>query len=329
MLACSALLLPVTGGCATQAETAFQRPGSALACTAATRHVAVEPKVAAERGDWVDDERLASLLRDAADKMLAADAGREVATPEQLQAGLDRKRATLSDLPAVQADPVAGPALYKQAREAVALVGSAYKCPNCDNWHTNAASGFFIAADGVLVTNHHVLASDADGQRALFAMLPSGRTFALKEVLAANERADVAIVRVDPVDQDGNNAPVPALPLAAASATGQAAWVLSNPDGRYFALTNGIVSRRYLQDNTPWMTVTADYARGSSGGPVLDAAGNVIGLVSSTNSVYYDTDDERGPQNLQMVWKQCVPVENVLALLAPDEVAAGTRPETP
>ena len=35
------------------------------------------------------------------------------------------------------------------------------------------------------------------------------------------------------------------------------------------------------------MGVTAEYARGSSGGPVMDDAGNVIGMVSSTNSIYY------------------------------------------
>ena len=37
------------------------------------------------------------------------------------------------------------------------------------------------------------------------------------------------------------------------------------------------------------MQITADYARGSSGGPILDREGNLVGLVSSTSPVYYDS----------------------------------------
>ena len=290
----------------------------ALPCAAAMRHA--EPAAVDEgltSGEWVDDAALSRMLRDATDAFLAEGSGREVVSPEQLRRGLSRGQAAVEGLVEAGDADLDGATLYEQAQRAVALVGSAYKCPHCDNWHTDAASGFFIAPGGVLVTNHHVVAADRDGRRAMFAMLPDGRTFALAEVLAADARTDVAIVRVDPVDQHGSDAPIPALPLAEASTTGQDAWVLSHPDGRYFALTKGIVSRRYLHHGQRWMTVTADYARGSSGGPVLDARGRVIGLVSSTNSVYYDTDDDRGPQNLQMVWKQCVPVENVRALLAP------------
>jgi S1-C subfamily serine protease len=62
------------------------------------------------------------------------------------------------------------------------------------------------------------------------------------------------------------------------------------------------------------MAITADYAKGSSGGPVLNARGEVVGMVSSTNSIYY-TREKGQNQNLQMVIKSCVPVGAISKLL--------------
>jgi hypothetical protein len=62
------------------------------------------------------------------------------------------------------------------------------------------------------------------------------------------------------------------------------------------------------------MSITADFAKGSSGGPVFDEAGNVAGMVASTESVYYDT--KNGVRdNLQMVFKNCAPARSLLDLI--------------
>jgi S1-C subfamily serine protease len=83
-------------------------------------------------------------------------------------------------------------------------------------------------------------------------------------------------------------------------------------------MTKGDVSRYYLlrgKDKTaPRMAITADYAKGSSGGPVLNVRGEVVGMVSSTNSIYY-TREKGQNQNLQMVIKSCVPVGAISKLL--------------
>jgi len=66
------------------------------------------------------------------------------------------------------------------------------------------------------------------------------------------------------------------------------------------------------------MAVTADFAKGSSGGPLLDACGNVAGMVASTTSIYYGT--EKGQKdNLQMVLKHCVPAASILKLIEPQD----------
>jgi S1-C subfamily serine protease len=59
------------------------------------------------------------------------------------------------------------------------------------------------------------------------------------------------------------------------------------------------------------MAITADYAKGSSGAPVLDDTGSVVGIVSATNSIYYTPPQK----NLQMVIKSCIPVDAIWKLL--------------
>ena len=62
------------------------------------------------------------------------------------------------------------------------------------------------------------------------------------------------------------------------------------------------------------MSITADCARGSSGGPIMDKHGNAVGLVARTVSVYYTQSKEK-KDNLLMVFKNCVPASAVLKLI--------------
>jgi hypothetical protein len=65
------------------------------------------------------------------------------------------------------------------------------------------------------------------------------------------------------------------------------------------------------------MEITADYGAGSSGGPILDKYGNLIGIVCSTREVGKDAKNEEGKDIYfqQMVIKQAVPVKALMWLL--------------
>ncbi len=310
LLALTVLLGFTAAGCSMQPAMHPMAQHVSLPCSAGMDEPPPVGMPGASQVGWINDRALTEAVQVGATRL--ADDGK-AAEMETLLDGLKRKtvEADLGESAGVALKPEA---IYAQASDATVIVAGLYKCEHCDNWHTGNASGFFISTDGLLVTNYHVV--NNDDRRAMVVMTRDGRVFPVTEVLAGNEQADVAILRVAPTDAEGKAATFTALPLAEASQVGESVYAISHPDGRYWTFTEGIISRRYTaQHDTKWLTITADYARGSSGGPVVNDRGEVIGLVASTSSVYYDNDDAGRPQNLQMVWKQCVPVEAVRALI--------------
>lgn len=64
------------------------------------------------------------------------------------------------------------------------------------------------------------------------------------------------------------------------------------------------------------MSISADYAIGSSGGPILDRYGNVVGMASMTEPVEFDTDDTADVgSTLQMILKLTVPQMEIRRLV--------------
>lgn len=221
------------------------------------------------------------------------------------------------------AEKLSAAGVYDRGAPGVLVIGTMYKCDRCPNVHCSPASGFLISESGVAVTNYHVV--NQPDKMALVAMTLDGAVYAVKEVLAASEADDLAVLQLALPEDSENGAAdgeprLRPLPLGeSAAAVGSDVFVISHPDHRLYTLSRGMVSRysvmRRNNKDTVSMQVTADYARGSSGAPVLDERGAVVGIVSSTASVYYNVEPGKPHDNLQMVFKDCVPVEKLRKLL--------------
>lgn len=239
-----------------------------------------------------------------------ADDGR-VPTLEELQR--DVEPPAVRALPAAAAIPaaeiVAPSDLYERLSASVVAVGKRYLCGRCEHWHTSSASGFAIAPD-TIVTSHHVLGDRGDSRFAI--MTHEGRVLPVIGVVGSDVAADVVVLRVDADDL------VP-LPLRPGARPGTAVHVLSHPSGAYYYLTSGLLARRFpfrrgSGPTTEMLDITAAFAKGSSGAPVVDPSGAVIGVVRATDSVYYSENEGR-QRDLQMVFRRCTPIEAVLALV--------------
>jgi hypothetical protein len=151
----------------------------------------------------------------------------------------------------------------------------------------------FVVAPGVLVTNQHVV----DGCGAIEVIAADGRRPAT--VVDSVEQIDLALLRVY-----GLRGGVASLRTQSSAMLGESATVFGFPLGGALSstgnFTTGVVSSlRGLRDAAGEIQITAPVQPGNSGGPVLDRAGSVIGVVSSRLSHNYTLKATGGlPQNV-------------------------------
>ena len=210
--------------------------------------------------------------------------------------------------------------LYRRARQSVVIISSLYYCNRCTLLHSTVAGGVVVGKSGEVLTSEHVVRGRPDQKReTMVAMTAEGQVIPVREVLASSRRHDIAVIKLDATG-------LPALPLGKNPLPGSPIRVLSHPNNHFFHFSDGIISRYFPEQGpkgrTEVMSITADFGRGSSGGPILDLAGNVVGIVSRTSSLYY-RQTEGKQENLQMVFKLCVASSSIRTLIGkPDPVIA-------
>ena len=150
-------------------------------------------------------------------------------------------------------------------------------------------SGFFVGKDRV-VTNRHVI----EGAYRADVHLNSGNSFPVKGVLAVDAEGDVALLKVEaPAGQ------VRSLSLDRTSPQeGESVVVIGNPFGLEGSVTNGIVSAvRDIPGFGRIIQITAPISPGSSGSPVVNMDGQVIGIatlqITGGQSVNFAIPSER------------------------------------
>ena len=133
-------------------------------------------------------------------------------------------------------------------------------------------SGFIIESNGLILTNAHVV----EGATTIYVTLTDKREFKAK-LLGMDKRTDVAVVKIDARD-------LPKLPLGDSSKVRVGEWVLAigSPFGLENTVTAGIVSAksRDTGDYLPFIQTDVAVNPGNSGGPLLNTAGQVIGINS-------------------------------------------------
>jgi serine protease Do len=133
-------------------------------------------------------------------------------------------------------------------------------------------SGFVIDSNGTILTNAHVV----EGATTIFVTLTDKREFKAK-LLGADKRTDLAVLKIDASG-------LPKLPLGDSSKVKVGEWVVAigSPFGLENTVTAGIVSAksRDTGDYLPFIQTDVAVNPGNSGGPLLNTAGQVIGINS-------------------------------------------------
>lgn len=143
-----------------------------------------------------------------------------------------------------------------------------------------AGSGFFIAANGFIVTNNHVVADATE----IMVKLADGRELEAR-LVGRDESTDLAVIKVE-----GTDFPFVNFEEAAQPRVGDWVIAVGNPFGLGGTATAGIVSAqgRSIPDPTAsyvdFLQIDAAINRGNSGGPTFDIYGRVIGVNSAIYS---------------------------------------------
>ena len=150
-------------------------------------------------------------------------------------------------------------------------------------------SGFFIDVDRI-VTNRHVL----DGAYRAEIHSSTGAIYPVKSVLAVDAEGDIALLKVDAPASGIRPLPI----IKTTPQEGESVVVIGNPLGLEGSVTNGIVSAvRDIPTFGRIIQITAPISAGSSGSPVVNMQGEVIGIatlqITGGQSVNFAIPSER------------------------------------
>ena len=134
-------------------------------------------------------------------------------------------------------------------------------------------SGFVVDSDGLLATNLHVI----EGAYSASVTLANGDTYDNALVADADARKDLALLQIKAVD-------LKAVRLGDSDSVqvGQHVVAVGNPHGLANSVSDGIISAVRQEDGARLLQITAPISPGSSGGPLLNDGGEVIGVTQAT-----------------------------------------------
>ncbi len=182
------------------------------------------------------------------------------------------------------------PAISREANGAIVSIVMSDR----DGHPIAQGSGFVVSQNGRVVTNYHVIRNGASA----VIKLPTGSFFAVDGVLAFDKDHDVAVIKAR-----GGNFQTVALGDSDRLQVGEEVVAIGSPLSLESTVSNGILSGIRSDDGRRLLQITAPISHGSSGGPLFNLAGEVVGITTAALV---------GGENLNFA----VPINDVKKLLA-------------
>jgi S1-C subfamily serine protease len=174
---------------------------------------------------------------------------------------------------ALVAAPLAAQSLSPQeiasrARPATVLVRA-----SANGQAIGQGSGFLVDPSGVLVSNLHVV----EGADAITVTTASGEIYDKVFFVSADRRKDIVVLKIPGIG-------LPSLRFGDDQGleVGDRVFVLGNPRGLEGTFSDGMISAKRIEDGVAYLQITAPISSGSSGGPVLNSRGEVVGIATAT-----------------------------------------------
>lgn len=132
-------------------------------------------------------------------------------------------------------------------------------------------SGFIVTPNGAVVSNLHVV----QGAAMVRVKLPSGDIYKTADLVDVDDAKDIVIIKIK-----GFKLPTVTLGDSDKAETGDAIVAISSPEGLTNSLSTGVISGVRRLDTHRVFQITAPISRGSSGGALFNADGEIIGIVT-------------------------------------------------
>jgi len=165
--------------------------------------------------------------------------------------------------------------LVKQIGEAVVQV----RTPS------GLGSGFFINADGYLMTNFHVIEGETEISVEVYHQTDgqlARDTYKQVKIIAINKYHDLALLHIE--DKNAPKFKFVTLGSADALTVGDPVFAIGSPLGLERTVTQGIISTKTRElEGELYLQTTAQINPGNSGGPLFNMAGEVVGVTNMKN----------------------------------------------
>jgi len=199
-----------------------------------------------------------------------AEAAPPVSAASNLLASVNAPQFYYADIRPVAARDVRD--LVKQIGEAVVQV----RTPG------GLGSGFFINADGYLITNFHVIEGETEISVEVYHQTDGQldrETYKQVKIVAINKFHDLALLQIE--DKNAPKFKFVTLGSADALTVGESVFAIGSPMGLERTVTEGILSTKTRElEGELYLQTTAQINPGNSGGPLFNMAGDVVGVTN-------------------------------------------------